>query len=167
MAGTEITDEPVAGPVQLAATPAEAENTAAAEWVLKNRAVEADMLTLPALRNEILVLPEDLKDLGVQTDLPGLLEAAKLLLTLHTVLTILQHHDELDAGEVYLREGERTLILFHDAPTLANELGGIDGLRAVDCEDPVVAEHGIRVPQEGPQVLARHALGFNLLVQLG
>ncbi len=130
----------------------------------KNSSVEEDVRgvavgrLLPPRRDQMLVLPEGLEDPCIETDVARGLEARELLFALDAPLAVLQHRLEPNGGEVDLGENETTLILFLDLPVVADELGGVELLRAVDLDDLRLANDDTStVLQECCEVLAGFA----------
>ncbi len=129
--------------------------------VPKNGAIEEDVRVvavgrlLPPRRDQMLVLQESLKDPGIEADVASGLEARLLLLALDAILAIHEHRLKPDCGEVDLGESKRTLILLFDRPAVADELGGIERLRAVDRQDQRLYDDDTSaVLEEGSEVLA-------------
>lgn len=143
---TPVVVQPTHAPVPPIARPAQVQNVTVTVRDPKDRSVKEDVtgvpvdILLPRLGNEVLVLPEREEDVGVQSDVSRLLQTLELLLAVDVGLTILEHRDVLDLGEVQLGErcGAGIRLFRDDAPALADELDRIetttvdgDGLRLV------------------------------------
>lgn len=105
----------------------------------------------------MLVLPEGLEDLDVQTDVVGYLETLQILLALDRRFVFLETGDQLNLGEIQLSESQGTLVLIlqtgkavtidwafpnTQTPTqiLTHKLGRVEEGGAVDVDG--VTDHG-------------------------
>ncbi|TSC54905.1 MAG: hypothetical protein LiPW30_371 [Parcubacteria group bacterium LiPW_30] len=150
-----VVAEPTHVPVPRTVTPIQVQNVTATVRVPKDRAVKVDEpsvpvhLLLPRLGDEMLVLPQRVEDVGVQSDVARLLQTPELLLALHVRLAALEHRHLLNLGEVQFgeRRGTSVRLVRNDAPALSDELGWIeattfdgDDLRFADEDLPAVLE---------------------------
>ena len=105
------------------------------------------------LRDQLPVLPKGLEDTEIEAYVAGRLETPLLLLATDDGLASMQSRHQLDLREIELGDGGATRILVEvareavtidrsapEVPTLADELGGVERLRAVDRDDLLRAE---------------------------
>ena len=90
--------------------------------VKKNKGRIAVGFFFPRRRNQRLVFPKCLKDLGIQTDIARILQPLEFFFAFNPAFIFLEHVLKKDIGKVYLIQGERTLILLINSPALAQEL---------------------------------------------
>ncbi len=124
-----------------AIAPVQVQDAAEAARAPKDGSVEEDIgrvavgLLLERLGYEMRVLPESLERLGVETDVTCLLETLQLFFTADRGFTFRKHRFEVDLGEINFGECKRTLVLFRDRPTFADEGDGVESGGAVDGDD--------------------------------
>ena len=123
---------------------------------------------LEELGDQTLVLPEGLEDAEVEADVVHSRETSELLLALDHGLGT-EHRDEIDLREVELGDGEAALVPIQvafetvavrwaspEVPAFADELSGVEGLRAIDLDDLRFADYEARsVLQEIRELTAR------------
>ncbi|KKR41615.1 hypothetical protein A2356_00250 [Candidatus Nomurabacteria bacterium RIFOXYB1_FULL_39_16] len=154
--------KPVDVPAPLAVVPVEIQDVPVAVRVLQNRTVEVDEpdvpvdLLLPALGDEMLVLPESLEDLRVQADVTFLLQALELFLALDGCLPILKHRLEANLREVEFRErnGTSVRLVVENLPSFADE-SGVERNGTVDGDDARIDEELCSVLEEGSELFPR------------
>ncbi len=133
--------QPTAVPVPLANAPVQVQDAAVAARVTKDGSVEEDVgrvvvrLLLERLGDEMRVFPESLERLGVETDVTCLLETLQLFFSADRVFTFRKHRFEVDLGEINFGECKRTLVLFRDRPTFADEGDRVESGGAADGDD--------------------------------
>jgi hypothetical protein len=138
--GAEHIVEPTDAPAPLAAVPEQIDDVAATARATQNGSMEADVADavvgvalLPVFGDLVFVLPECLKDLGIESDAAVTLQALQLLLAIDGAFIPLESSLELDFRDVDLGESQTTLILFFDRPAVAGN-PRIKRRRAVDGE---------------------------------
>ena len=152
--GIPVTAEPVEEPDPLAAAPAQIEDAAVAERAPKDGAVEEDVgrvavgLLLPGLGDEMLVHPEGVEHLGIETDVTCLFEALQLFFTADRGFTLSKHRHEDDLRQIDFVKRDRTLVLFHDLPTFADEGVGIESGITVEVHDRTLVFPRVLLPVE-------------------
>jgi hypothetical protein len=149
-------------PAPLTATPVQVQDATATARAPKDRAVKEDVtgipvdLLLPRLGDEVLVGPERVEHVGVQSDVIRRLQTLELLLALHVRLAVLEHRDVLNLGKVQFGEcdGASVCLVRDDDPPLSDELGGIEAT-TVDGDDLRLADDDpSAVPQECSELLS-------------
>lgn len=154
--GVEDAVQPVEVPVPPTVEPVQVQDVAVAVRVPKDRAVEVDEpgvstnRFLPQRRNQMLVLPEVPERPGIEADVSGLRQTLLLLFAVDGRFALLEHVNQRNLGEVKRGDCHRAFVLFVDLPSFADELGRIEGDRAVDGDD-------LRFPDDQlPAVLEEH-----------
>ena len=163
----EVIAEPTAEPAPPAVAEVQTECTAVAVRAAEDLTIEVDVgrttvgQLLEELWDQTLVVPKRLEDTKVEANVVHLLETPKLLLTLdHGLRT--EHGDEMDLREIELGHGETAFVLIQvafqtvaidgaspEAPTITDELGGVERFRAIDLDDLWLADDESRsVSQE-------------------
>lgn len=133
--------EPKAVPAPPTAAPVEAQHAAVTVRVAKDGTVEEDegglsvRILFPSLRDEVLVLPQRLKDASVKPHKTGILQTRELLLALDPFFSGLEHMLEPDRVEIDLGDSQALFVLFCDAPSSTEDLGRVELLAAVDRDD--------------------------------